>query len=96
MGLWPGEIRVSPLSGTWGTNTSLSSSFTSDFKSKQMNFSDLESGDMLLARDNLNLTAEDEEVTLRLTHYLVPVAFGLIFTLGLLGNFMVIGVVRIL
>ena len=51
---------------------------------------------MLLARDNLNLTAEDEEVTLRLTHYLVPVAFGLIFTLGLLGNFMVIGVVRIL
>ena len=61
-----------------------------------MNFSDLESGDMLLSRDNLNLTAEDEEVTLRLTHYLVPVAFGLIFTLGLLGNFMVIGVVRIL
>ena len=57
-----------------------------------MNFSDLESGDMLLSQDNL--TAEDEEVTLRLTHNLVPVAFGLIFTLGLLGNFMVIGVVR--
>ena len=50
---------------------------------------------MLLSHDNLNLTAEDEEVTLRLTHYLVPIAFGLIFTLGLLGNFMVIGVVRI-
>ena len=52
---------------------------------------------MLLARDNLSLvTAADEEVTLRLTHYLVPAAFGLIFTLGLLGNFMVIGVVRML
>ena len=50
---------------------------------------------MLLARDNLSLAmAEDEAVTLRLTNYLVPAAFGLILTLGLLGNFMVIGVVR--
>ena len=61
-----------------------------------MNFSELEAGDMLLARDNLSLvTAADEEVTLRLTQYLVPAVFGIIFTLGLLGNFMVIGVVRI-
>ena len=61
-----------------------------------MNTSDLEAGDMLLARDNLSslAMAEDEAVTLRLTNYLVPAAFGLILTLGLLGNFMVIGVVR--
>ena len=62
----------------------------------QMNTSDLEAGgDMLLARDNLSslAMAEDEAVTLRLTNYLVPAAFGLILTLGLLGNFMVIGVV---
>ena len=60
-----------------------------------MNFSHPSQADMLLARDNLSLAAAgDKEVTLRLTNYLVPAAFGLILTLGLLGNFMVIGVVR--
>ena len=59
-----------------------------------MNISSVEAGDMLLPRDNLSLAlAGDEEVMLRLTTYLVPAAFGLILTLGVLGNFMVIGVV---
>ena len=49
---------------------------------------------MLLSHGNLSLgTSEAEEVTMRLTHYFVPATFGLIFTLGLLGNFMVIAVV---
>ena len=59
-----------------------------------MNISNSAETDMLLSHGNLSLgTSEAEEVTMRLTHYFVPATFGLIFSLGLLGNFMVIAVV---
>ena len=68
--------------------------FQQSLKFVQMNISSVEAADLLLPRDNLSLAmAGNEEVTLRLTNYLVPAAFGLILTLGVLGNFMVIGVV---
>ena len=52
--------------------------------------------DMLLPAVILNSNTSsfiDEEVILTLTSILVPIAFGIIMTVGLLGNLLVIAVV---
>ena len=95
VGLWLRDIRISlKVALEEQTLHSLSLPLSIKIKFVRMNISRVRAGDMLLPRDNLSLAiAGDEEVMLRLTTYLVPAAFGLILTLGVLGNFMVIGVV---
>ena len=57
------------------------------------NLSNYES-DMLSTQVNFTGNIVNDEIIQNLTSFLVPVAFGIILTLGLVGNLLVITVVR--
>ena len=50
--------------------------------------------DMLSTRVNFSNSIVNDEIIQNLTNFLVPVAFGIILTVGLVGNLLVIAVVR--
>ena len=50
--------------------------------------------DMLSTRVNFSNSIVNDEIIQNLTNFLVPVAFGIILTVGLVGNLLVITVVR--
>ena len=49
---------------------------------------------MLSTRVNFSNSIVNDEIIQNLTNFLVPVAFGIILTVGLVGNLLVITVVR--